>query len=664
MNPTVKSPSSEKHHHAHRILVVDDSITVRKIVLKALGFKIAADEARSGEEALKLLDSKFYDLIFLDYVLPDLTAAQFLDKLLENTNYAQVPVVLMSSKGTEIARLSEFQENVIETLVKPFPIQAIYKAVEAGLCAKKTATPDLKKNLIGKGAAPSSRARTLLEKGLSRVATHLPALESKRRDQDPQRYYLRYLMHPELLHSFDEFERELQESTPTVNAALRAGRFSAQAAHDLLFDLTAEQRTGLLELVTPQHTLDIHIFKGAVISVSTKDGAAYLAASGIETSVIPEDQLKNSLAEQAKDGRPLLLTLPAQGSGHINLDQHLRDTAEALLAKAFAGKSRYVFRENITAPEWAVQHSLNIHVTDLFLKALRRIHGWTAIGDEIGDLVTRFRNRYVKDSQWILAHLNSFEAMIYDFLKYEYAVTELASMLDQPPSRVAEAVHTLYKLGVVCRADNKKPEHLRIELFNAHKVIALSTDGSLAEFIRNCFKPAEVEVIQCRNTKETITALSESEDIRLIVTDGLTTDAHPLAAIEKIKTEDESTVWLLAEPAKGTAPLEEAIRLRAHAYLPRPFNGMRHKIQLESALMRSLATDVDHKSHFEVVNERISATEARLLQLEKQLQQRENELLRNEEIFFDKCNNFEVERARLDLLQDELGEFPTLLNQS
>ncbi len=644
----------------HRVLVVDDSLTVRKIISKTLGSsKVEIVEARSAGEALQLIESKFCDLIFLDYVLPDLTAPQFLDKLLTNTNYAQVPIVLMSSKGAEINRLSEFQDNVIETLVKPFPKEAIERALKAGLGPERGNSLRLlgQTNSTDSGGKPvqtSSQTKVLLEKSLGRVAAHIPTLESKRADHDPKAYYLRFLMNPELIRSFESYERHLKEGLPSVNADLRAGRFSGQAAHDLLFDLNAERRTGVLELVTAQYTIEVHIFKGAVVGASTKDGAIYIATCELDTSAIPEDQLRKACQDQAKDGQPFFLSLPREYAQGFDGMQSLKNATETLLAKTLSGPCRYVFREGVTAPQWAMEHSLNIPITDFFLIALRKIHGWEVISNEIGDLITRFKHRYTSDSDWIIAHLNSYESVIYQFLSYEYTVSELASLLALPPSRVAEAVHTLFKMGVICRTPPQQADQLSIDLHKPSKLLVYSTDSYLPEFVGDCFNPDEIEVIQCSNVQAATMALSNG-DIRLIITDGQTTDVPPLAIIEKLRATDESITWLLAQPAKSSAPFEAALPLKPFDYIPRPFSKLHHAEKLRLALHHSLNTAGDGQSEFEAISRRISAKEAGLRETEAQLQQREYELLRNEEIFLEKCNRFEEERAHLDLLHDSFS---------
>ncbi len=65
-----------------KILIVDDTemnIKVFSLLLKRT--RITVDSALNGNDALKLLEKKKYDLIFIDYMMPDINGAQLYDKI-------------------------------------------------------------------------------------------------------------------------------------------------------------------------------------------------------------------------------------------------------------------------------------------------------------------------------------------------------------------------------------------------------------------------------------------------------------------------------------------------------------------------------------------------------------------------------------------------------
>ena len=65
-----------------RVLQVEDNMTTAKsveLMLKAQGH--ACETAKSGQEALRLVEEKDYDLILLDIMLPDIDGYEFLKRI-------------------------------------------------------------------------------------------------------------------------------------------------------------------------------------------------------------------------------------------------------------------------------------------------------------------------------------------------------------------------------------------------------------------------------------------------------------------------------------------------------------------------------------------------------------------------------------------------------
>ena len=109
---------------AYNVLIVDDSQTMRKVILKALtisGFDLGDYfEAGNGEEALTALNSQWIDLILTDLNMPVMNGLELIQKIKENSAYHGIPVVLITTEGSE-KRLQElFDLGVKEYIQKPF----------------------------------------------------------------------------------------------------------------------------------------------------------------------------------------------------------------------------------------------------------------------------------------------------------------------------------------------------------------------------------------------------------------------------------------------------------------------------------------------------------------------------------------------------------------
>jgi two-component system, chemotaxis family, chemotaxis protein CheY len=109
---------------AYNVLIVDDSNTMRKVIAKALtlsGFQLGdCLEAGNGQEALIVLDSHWVDLILTDLNMPVMDGWEMIHHLKDSPTLAAIPVVLITTEGSE-TRLRELYELGIKDYIqKPF----------------------------------------------------------------------------------------------------------------------------------------------------------------------------------------------------------------------------------------------------------------------------------------------------------------------------------------------------------------------------------------------------------------------------------------------------------------------------------------------------------------------------------------------------------------
>ncbi len=124
-----------------RVLVVDDSPTIRKVVsgvLERHGFATvqAADgqtainalaeaaRADDGDGALKI------DLVLVDFMMPKMNGFQLCRVLRQSETLRGTPVVLMSAKPDRIAAHVVQQTGAIDAIAKPFDAQALVAVIE------------------------------------------------------------------------------------------------------------------------------------------------------------------------------------------------------------------------------------------------------------------------------------------------------------------------------------------------------------------------------------------------------------------------------------------------------------------------------------------------------------------------------------------------------
>ncbi|HEU4402931.1 MAG TPA: response regulator [Candidatus Polarisedimenticolia bacterium] len=91
------SDSFEKTEHRKKILVADDTVTVRKVAARLLieaGYDVL--EAVDGRQALDLVQNEHPDLILLDLLMPKMTGFDVLREIKKTERIKKTPILIMS----------------------------------------------------------------------------------------------------------------------------------------------------------------------------------------------------------------------------------------------------------------------------------------------------------------------------------------------------------------------------------------------------------------------------------------------------------------------------------------------------------------------------------------------------------------------------------------
>ena len=120
---------------AHRVLLVEDSSTMRAFVTAALESAggIEVTEARNGFEALRLLPRGPVDLIITDINMPDINGLELINFVKKNPIYRDVPLFILSSENREQDRIRGLALGASEYLTKPFEPAALLALVRRHL---------------------------------------------------------------------------------------------------------------------------------------------------------------------------------------------------------------------------------------------------------------------------------------------------------------------------------------------------------------------------------------------------------------------------------------------------------------------------------------------------------------------------------------------------
>lgn len=119
---------------ALNILIVDDSETVRSVIIKTMDLaKIPlsnAFQAANGKEALEILAEEWIDLVFADINMPVMGGVEMVEKMSEDGLLKTIPVVIVSTEGSA-TRIEQLKKKGVSAYIrKPFTPEAIRKVVD------------------------------------------------------------------------------------------------------------------------------------------------------------------------------------------------------------------------------------------------------------------------------------------------------------------------------------------------------------------------------------------------------------------------------------------------------------------------------------------------------------------------------------------------------
>lgn len=125
---------SDNNSDATRILVVDDSKTIRRsaeTLLAREGYKVIT--ANDGYEALAKVVEFKPQIIFIDIMMPRLDGYQTCALIKSNALYSEIPIVLLSSKDSIFDKARGRIVGAQSYLTKPFSREDLLGVIEKHL---------------------------------------------------------------------------------------------------------------------------------------------------------------------------------------------------------------------------------------------------------------------------------------------------------------------------------------------------------------------------------------------------------------------------------------------------------------------------------------------------------------------------------------------------
>ncbi|HEY8550643.1 MAG TPA: ATP-binding protein [Vicinamibacterales bacterium] len=141
--PSAPAVHAEPHVPSHtaemagRILVADDNADMREYITRLLGQQWHVQAVSDGAEALAAAVRDRPDVIVSDVMMPGLDGFELLRALRDDERTRSVPVILLSARAGEEARVEGLRAGADDYLVKPFAARELIARVQAQVVRAK-----------------------------------------------------------------------------------------------------------------------------------------------------------------------------------------------------------------------------------------------------------------------------------------------------------------------------------------------------------------------------------------------------------------------------------------------------------------------------------------------------------------------------------------------
>ena len=132
-----------------KILIVDDEpdiITLISRYAKREGCDVMT--AGDGRQAIEICLKKNFDLIVMDIMMPDTDGFTACKKIRE---FSDVPVIMLSARGTEFDKLFGFEVGVDDYVTKPFSPMELMARIKAVMNRRKASAPQNDSGIVNIG---------------------------------------------------------------------------------------------------------------------------------------------------------------------------------------------------------------------------------------------------------------------------------------------------------------------------------------------------------------------------------------------------------------------------------------------------------------------------------------------------------------------------------
>ncbi len=378
-----------------RVLIVDDSPTVRRVVRRTLeGAGFDPLEAKDGREGLEQAQRHTPDLVLTDQFMPGMDGIALCKALRGVKNLAHVPVVLMSAKAETIAESFLRETGALDAIAKPFGPEALLAVTVHALERARDSTRALAlarpptRDTLEEPTAPDAdgdaaqRAAGRLGEALRPILAALGDRAAEHADAELTQAILD-AVGPSGLSTLANDLAELLSSEGGVSFR---GRVEHVSLGEILQMLHHQRQTGVLEVRRGERSVAICMREGLLDLALGRgsDEELRLGRYLLDEELIERDELE-TLLRSRPSGRHLLGAQLVK-LGYISADDLrqalVRQSSELIYEALRWQRGAFDFDRFATRPE-AADARLGLPIAAILMEGLRRVDEWRLIEEQI-----------------------------------------------------------------------------------------------------------------------------------------------------------------------------------------------------------------------------------------------------------------------------------------
>ena len=151
-----------------KILIVEDDpslVTLLEYNLASAGY--AVSKAMTAEDGELLLSEDLFDLLILDWMLPEMSGIEFCARLRRANRRPQLPVLMLTARGEEADKVRGLTAGADDYVVKPFSVPELLARVKSLL---RRASPERVADTLSAGDIQLDRVAHRVSRGGREVA--------------------------------------------------------------------------------------------------------------------------------------------------------------------------------------------------------------------------------------------------------------------------------------------------------------------------------------------------------------------------------------------------------------------------------------------------------------------------------------------------------------